>query len=446
MSQASSATSTGSPERAAPAPSEIGGALLAALDPRLAAALGRVLEAARAVSAQLYLVGGVPRDLFLGRRDHGRLREVDLTVTGGHAELVAAWPLTAGQMVEHPRFGTRSWSDGAVRLDLVRARAETYGHPGDLPMVRPGTLAEDLARRDFSVNAMAWGLAGPDEGCLVDPHGGRADLAAGRLRVLHDGSFLDDPTRVWRGLRYAHRLGFRLEPRTASLLPASLPVMAGLSGRRLAAELGHVWLEPDPLGLLEVMARCGALAAIHEGLRATPEAARATLGAIAAGVGADLVTAAFLLGQSTEAREASAARLDLPGRLQTAISRAGALLDDFAAGPPTDKALVRLDRIGDTALLLLHWISAGPAAGAADGAAAIGPVLAMQREAAFFDGDDLLALGLPQDASLGRILVALRAGQLRGRLRSRADAADALAALTAATGRRILAAGGSADA
>lgn len=415
---------------------------MAALDPRLAAALDRVLDAARSVSAQLYLVGGVPRDLLLGRRDPGSLREVDLTVTGGHAELVADWPLTAGQVVVHPRFGTRSWSDGAVRLDLVQARAEAYGHPGDLPTVRPGSLAEDLARRDFSVNAMAWGLAGADEGCLVDPHGGRADLAAGLLRALHDNSFLDDPTRVWRGLRYAHRLGFRLESRTASLLPASLRVMSGLSGRRLAAELGHVWREPDPLGLLDAMARCGALAAIHTGLRATPEAARAAVEAIAAGADADLVTAAFLLGQSAEARGAAAARLDLPGRLQVTIGRAGALLDAFAVGPPTDKMLVQFDRIGDTALQLLTWV----AAGAAQDAAAIGPILARQREAAFFDGDDLLALGLPQDASLGRILVALRAGQLRGRLRSRADGADALAALTAASGRRILASGGSADA
>lgn len=442
MSQASSATSTASLEAVSSPTPSLNGALQIALDPRLAAALDRVLAAARSVAAHLYLVGGVPRDLLLGRCHPGSLDEVDLTVTAGHAALVSAWPLAAGRLVVHPRFGTRSWSDDAVRLDLVQARAETYGHPGALPQVRPGDLAEDLARRDFSINAIAWGLAGPDEGLLVDPHGGRQDLAAGLLRVLHAGSFMDDPTRVWRGLRYARRLGFALAPRTAERVPACLPVMAQLSGRRLAAELGRVWSEPDPLGLLSDMDAAGALTAVTPDLRATPQTTPAVGPAIAAGAGGDLVTAALLLGQSAAVRLAAAVRLDLPGRLQEVLEHAGGFLDACAAGMPPDAALVRLDRIGPTALALLSWATADEA----DGGSGLSAVLARQREAHFVDGDDLLAQGLRPSPELGRVLTSLRAGQLRGEILSRADAQLALAALTGNGGQRILPDGGSLDA
>lgn len=440
MSLTSSETSTASPEP--PASTNLGAALRGALDPRLAAALDRVLNAARPIGAAVYVVGGVPRDLLLGSCRPGSLVEVDLTVTDGHDRLVAAWPLAEGRLVVHPRFGTRSWSDGQVRLDLVEARAESYPHPGALPVVRPGRLAEDLARRDFSVNAMAWGLVGPDAGHLVDPHDGERDLAAGRLRLLHDGSLLDDPTRAWRGLRYARRLGFSFASGTEDLVRACLPVMAALSGRRLAAELGRVWSEPDPTGLLRDLETAGVLAAIDEGLRATDDGARGATAAMNAGADADRATAVYLLDQARATRLGAAERLDLSGRFRHALERCGPILDAFAEDAVTDAVLLRLDHLSPTALDLLAWT----AVGGGPGRQSLGKTLRRRQEGAFVDGDALLKLGLRPGPDLGRILAALRSRQLRGDVGSPAEALQALAALTGEDGRRILAAGGSTDA
>jgi len=440
MSQASSASSTASSEPEAS--TQLDRALRDALDPQLAKALDRVLDAARRTGAVVYVVGGVPRDLLLGRCPSGSLAEVDLTVTEGHAELVAAWPLADGRLVVHPRFGTRSWSDGRVRLDLVEARAESYPRPGALPTVRRGSLSEDLARRDFSVNAMAWGLSGADALRLSDPHGGERDLVEGRLRVLHPGSFLDDPTRVWRGLRYARRLGFHFAPLTEALIADCLPVMAGLSGRRLAAELGRVWSEPEPALLLEDLEARGALAAIDPRLRSSEEGSRAAVAALSAGADPDGATAAYLLDQASSVRLAAAVRLDLPGRLRHALERCGPVLDAFVADAVTDAELLRLDHLGPTGLDLLSWASKG----GGPGRRPLAETLRRQQAAPFIDGDALLGRGLRPGPELGRILAALRSGQLRGDIASPAAALRSLAALTGGAGRRILAAGGSTDA
>jgi tRNA nucleotidyltransferase (CCA-adding enzyme) len=158
----------------------------------------------------VYLVGGGVRDLLLGR---GRA-DIDLVVEGG-AEALAG--RLGADVVSHERFGTAKVKLDGHEVDIATARSEIYPHPGALPVVEPGAdLAADLRRRDFTINAMAIPLQG--EPRLIDPHGGQADLAAKQLRVLHDGSFIDDPTRAIRAARYAARFGFELEPRTAELL------------------------------------------------------------------------------------------------------------------------------------------------------------------------------------------------------------------------------------
>ena len=169
------------------------------------------LEAVRAVARQpVYLVGGGVRDLLLGR---GRA-DVDLMVEGDATDLAAR---LGGANSEHDRFGTVKVDVDGHEVDIVGARTESYEKPGALPTVTPAAdIEEDLARRDFTVNAMAIPLQG--EPRLIDPYGGRRDLDAGVLRILHDRSFVDDPTRAIRAARYASRFGFRLEPRTEELL------------------------------------------------------------------------------------------------------------------------------------------------------------------------------------------------------------------------------------
>ena len=121
-------------------------------------------------------------------------------------------------------------------IDVAIARAETYAEPGALPEVEPADLGRDLARRDFTVNAIALDLA---DGALAEFPGARDDLRAGRLRVLHDRSFLDDPTRLWRLARYAARLGFEIEPRTRELAEAAVSggALGTVSGTRIGNEL-----------------------------------------------------------------------------------------------------------------------------------------------------------------------------------------------------------------
>jgi tRNA nucleotidyltransferase (CCA-adding enzyme) len=158
----------------------------------------------------VYLVGGAVRDLLLGR---GRA-DIDLVVEGDAAALAAR---LGAEVVSHERFGTAKVALDGHEVDIAAARSESYPEPGALPVVEPGAdLAADLRRRDFTINAMAIPLQG--EPRLIDPHGGQADLATRRLRVLHDDSFADDPTRAIRAARYAARFEFELEPHTAELL------------------------------------------------------------------------------------------------------------------------------------------------------------------------------------------------------------------------------------
>ncbi|MGH2939376.1 MAG: hypothetical protein ACRDPE_14805 [Solirubrobacterales bacterium] len=211
----------------------------------LAAAYPELAEVAAGAPDPVYLVGGAVRDLLLGR---GRA-DIDLVVEGDPGDLAAA--LGAEIVESHSRFGTFKLAlYGAATggrdevVDVASARRESYVRPGALPMVELGApIRTDLARRDFTVNAMAVALAEPRE--LIDPYGGQADLEAGVLRVIHAGSFVDDPTRAIRAARYAARFGFGIEPGTRELLRSTdlgtvTPERRGGELRKLAEEAGAV--------------------------------------------------------------------------------------------------------------------------------------------------------------------------------------------------------------
>jgi tRNA nucleotidyltransferase (CCA-adding enzyme) len=210
--------------------------------------LVRALPAARPLLDRLghadgvSLVGGAVRDLLLGDEP----RDLDLVVEVELDEVLSRLP---GPLEVHDRFGTARVVLDGRRYDIARARAETYAHPGALPDVRPASLPEDLQRRDFTVNAAAIRLGGPDAGALVTVAQALDDLKARRLRVLHERSFVDDPTRLLRLARYAGRLGFAIEPRTDRLAAAA--VRAGavqtVSGPRIGTELSLLAAEADPV-------------------------------------------------------------------------------------------------------------------------------------------------------------------------------------------------------
>lgn len=253
-------------------PSERIRAGLAALDPVIQQRLAASREVARREGLPAFLVGGLVRDLLLGRPGPSptKVRDLDFVVEGDGLRFATALAAElGGRLHSHPRFLTAEveLADGSV-LDVATARAETYPTPAALPEVRPASLEDDLARRDFSVNAMAVGLA-EEEPRLVDPLGGLADLERSCLRVLHERSFLDDPTRAFRGVRFEKRLGFVMEPGTLGLLREALGegVLDRLSGSRLRAELalvaGEVGIEVE---VLRRLGEVGLLAGIHPAL------------------------------------------------------------------------------------------------------------------------------------------------------------------------------------
>jgi tRNA nucleotidyltransferase (CCA-adding enzyme) len=205
-----------------------------------------------------YLVGGVVRDLLLGYPNF----DLDLVVEGD-AVKVAQLVTESGQakLLAHHRFGTAKLRYQDFTLDLATARKETYASPGALPSVTPGTLTDDLIRRDFSINAMAVSLATDDYGELVDPYQGRSDLEHHLIRILHARSFTDDATRILRGVRYEQRLDFEFETQTADLLKRDIPMLDTISGDRIRHELELILKEQRPelaiqrLGELDVLAR-----------------------------------------------------------------------------------------------------------------------------------------------------------------------------------------------
>ncbi len=202
------------------------------------------------------VVGGFVRDLLLGILS----RDIDIVVAG---DAVACAHILArrlgGVVAKTSRFGTAVLMLGNLRIDLAMARTEYYPRPGALPEVSPGMLTDDLWRRDFTVNAMAMDITPDAFGRLLDPTGGRADLAARLIRVLHSASFRDDATRMLRAVRLAHRLGFALAAPTGELLRQAVRERCWLTvgTYRLRQEIHLLFLEDDLPGLCRCLDACG---------------------------------------------------------------------------------------------------------------------------------------------------------------------------------------------
>ena len=237
--------------------------------------LQSAFEAISAVSEPydgVYLVGGTVRDILLGEPNF----DVDVAVEGDAIELARSLAdALDGRVRAHRKFGT------AVvlyredeRVDVVTARTEFYDAPAALPSVEHATIREDLFRRDFTINAMAVSLKGEDFGRLVDPFGGRRDLEAKTIRILHNLSFIDDPTRIFRAIRYESRYGFRMDDHTQRLARGTIEMglVGDLSSARLRDELVALLEEGDAGASILRLAELGAGAAIHPHLAADDEA------------------------------------------------------------------------------------------------------------------------------------------------------------------------------
>jgi tRNA nucleotidyltransferase (CCA-adding enzyme) len=234
-----------------------------------------VFETVAAVSEPyegVYLVGGTVRDILLGERSF----DVDIAVEGDAIALAQALADALGGRVRpHDKFGTAVVLYGEdERVDVVTARTEFYDAPAALPTVEHASIREDLFRRDFTINAMAVSLKGADLGRLVDPFGGRRDLEAKTIRVLHNLSFIDDPTRIFRAIRYENRYGFRMDDHSVRLARGTIEMglVGDLSSARLRDELEALLSEGDVEHSILRLAELGAASAIHPHLAADDEA------------------------------------------------------------------------------------------------------------------------------------------------------------------------------
>jgi tRNA nucleotidyltransferase (CCA-adding enzyme) len=350
-----------------------------------------------------YLVGGWVRDLLRGEPP---ARGPDLTVEGD-APLVARAiaDRLGGEVREYERFRTAIVRIGDVEVDLVTSRRESYDEPGALPRVEAAGLREDLARRDFAVNAMAIALKGDELGHLYDPHGGLPDLDASVLRVLHERSFTDDPTRLLRGVRFEARLGFRFDPDTEALAREAVAseALASVSADRTGRELVKILEETEAPAAVKRMKELDIHTALHPALDPDPEqVASAALGAVT--LGANRVTselAAMVVGDPQEL-DLWVAALPLEARDRDAVARAARVAPRLCAAlrerehtPSELRALLGSEPPESLALALALGAPAEPVLRWATSLSAVGLEIG---------GDDLLEAGVPEGPAIGRAL------------------------------------------
>ena len=341
------------------------------------------------------VVGGAVRDALLALPPGD---DLDLVVEGDPGPL-PGWSA-------HDRFGTavQAFPEGTLHIGM--ARRERYPAPGALPEVAPGTLADDLARRDITVNAMAVPLGGPDAGALIDPHGGRADLGAALVRSLRPDAFVEDPSRLVRAARYAARLGFALEPRTGAAAAEAAPGL-DLGSARVAGELRRLLEEDDAAGGLRLLAELGvpwagdasAVAVLDQALaeHGVPDVPR-WAARLAAAVEPGVLERAALPGWAT----ATASGLRRGAEVAAAV-------DEGAAPSAWDRALAPLRPAGVVGAL-------------ATGRPEVGRWWRGDRDRRpAIDGADLVAAGVAPGPAIGRALAEVRAAVLDGSIENRRE-------------------------
>jgi tRNA nucleotidyltransferase (CCA-adding enzyme) len=362
----------------------------------------------------VYLVGGAVRDLLLGQP----VVDVDLAVEGDG-------PRTARELASrldgaaspHEWFGTASVRAGRLAFDIAATRSETYTEPGALPVTQPAGLNEDLGRRDFAINAMAAGLQGDELGHLHDPHGGSADLDARVVRVLHDRSFIDDPTRLLRAVRYEVRLDFKIDEATEELAreAARRKALTTVSGPRIRDELLDLLAEhAAPRGVARLM-ELGLLETLGGDLKGDPELiASAKLGAGETGAIPALTALAALAGPEPDAEwvESLALRADERDAVLRAARKAPQLAKTVRADMPDSAihALLHCEHPETLGLTLAYG---------APGSPILRYLADLQGVHLEITGKDLVDAGIPESPALGRALEETLRKKLDGELDGR---------------------------
>ena len=390
--------------------------LLASFRDSLASEADHLLTAATEGASQLgmplYLVGGPVRDLVLGRSSE----DLDLVVEGDAARLAAKiGERLSAKVVVHSRFGTATVKVDKNRLDLATARKETYSRPGALPKVMPGSIAEDLLRRDFTVNAIALGISSPFAGELLDPVSGLNDIEQGIIRSIHHGSFQDDATRIFRAVRYEQRLDFRLATETRSHLGEALEsgILTSISSDRLRRELARMLSEEKPLQTLLRAGNLGVLRSLYGPLENVAWLKNFLEN------GAQIrplpLVAALAFPMTPNEGDIFIKRLNMPSLWATAVrdmtflTSAEELLNTPDLSPSTLYHSLQGRSLSSISALLgltPNSVSRERLTNYLECKRFVRPILG---------GEDLLALGVPQGPMVGKILQSLQDARLEGR-------------------------------
>jgi tRNA nucleotidyltransferase (CCA-adding enzyme) len=349
-----------------------------------------------------YLVGGAVRDLLRETAP----RDIDIAIEGDarSAARAVADRLETG-VREYERFGTADVIVPDEVFHFATTRDEVYEAPGALPRVTPTSLAEDLRRRDFTVNAMAIGLTGDDVGHLYDPHGGLGDLEAKAIRVLHDQSFLDDPTRLLRAVRYATRLDFALEPETERLAREAVAgdALSTVSGARIGNDLKLLLAEDEVGRAVELLRELEIHTALDPNLDPDPDlVASAALGAAAIGADRAVAALAAFVANDPEKLDLWLADLHLDANERDAVSRAARVAERIAHAlrerehtPSELRALLGREPLEALALALALRAPSDPVLRWVTNLRGVGLEIS---------GADLLAAGVPEGPAVGRAL------------------------------------------
>ncbi|MBK8616331.1 MAG: CCA tRNA nucleotidyltransferase [Anaerolineales bacterium] len=385
--------------------------------------LSRIADQAAAMNMPCYIVGGFVRDLLLGKP----VNDLDIIVEGDAIklgnELVRKF---GGKLTPHQKFHTAIWhlpSSFTLHpssLDLITARTETYKHPGALPTVTPSTIDDDLRRRDFTINAMAVRLDGEHFGKLIDPLNGQSDLENKTIRVLHPNSFIDDPTRIFRAIRYEQRYNFALDPSSLnSINPGSLSVISALSGERIRHEFDLIFEEENSLQMILRASSLDIFKWIHPELPVfNSEYAEFLDTPSILGIPASRTTMGYMLwflDLSEDAIMSIERRLDFSSDLTHAVWAASLLKKSivFLANSKPSEWTFALEKLPLLSIYAVYLVSRENA---------LLDYLSIWRHVKpHTTGDDLKARGLPPGPRFGEILTQLRAAWLDGALHSYED-------------------------
>ncbi|MBI5296721.1 MAG: CCA tRNA nucleotidyltransferase [Chloroflexi bacterium] len=384
------------------------------LPPEKRSLLSGIADRSAALGFPCYLVGGFVRDLLLRRP----VNDLDIIVEGDAIQLGRMLLKEfGGTLTPYAPFYTAIWQPPASdeTIDLITARSESYSAPGALPTVRPSSIEDDLRRRDFTINALAVRADGEHLGEVLDPLHGRDDLQRGIIRALHPRSFIDDPTRILRAIRYEGRYGFQIESGTLNWIDAeSLTVLSTLSGERLRHELDLILAEENAASMLARADEVGVLKAIHPSLPRFDSNRANWLDEIpnpALNISCDRETLGYLLWLLDVPAEDLATlsrRLDFTSELSEALlgaSRLNAKLPALANSLPSAWTFA-LEMFPLLSVYAMCLVAREPAL--------LEYLPTWRHIKPHTNGDTLLALGLPPGPQYKEILTHLRAAWLDG--------------------------------